>query len=1198
MTTTATASPIEAFIARWAASSGAERANFHGFVYELCDLIGVGRPDPANQGSNADSYRFECPVKFKQPDGSESSGSIDLYKRGSFVMEAKQSREKGRPKELKMAGQPDLFTPDYKPRGQRGANRAWDQLMINARHQAQDYARALPVAHGWPPFVIVCDVGHCIEVYADFSGQGKNYAQFPDRQSFRIFLSDLKDEKVRERLKLIWESPATLDPVRQSAEVTRDISARLAQVSKRLEDRGHNAEDVALFLMRCLFTMFAEDVELLPKDSFSDLLERCKADPSKFPRMVEQLWTAMDKGDFAFAIEQTVRRFNGKLFKDAKALPLEREDIGELHAAAKRDWRKVEPAIFGTLLEQALNPKERAKLGAHYTPRAYVERLVFVTVIEPLRHEWSKVQATAERLKIEADQLATDAEDRARKLKTKDQRELDAIRDARSEAKRTQQQAIDTIHDFHKKLCATRVLDPACGTGNFLYVAMELMKRLEGEVLESLADMGGQEALALDKLAVDPHQFLGLELNPRAAAIAELVIWLGYLQWHFRTKGGQPAEPILRDFKNINFGKPGGYDAVMTWDGYPRPHVEVRDGRRVETYPNARRPAWPEAEFIVGNPPFIGGGGIRASLGGAYTEALWSVHKDINDSADLVMYWWDRAAGELTRAKSPLQRFGFVTTNSVSQSLSGGRVIARHLSAKKPISILMAIADHPWTKATDKAAAVRIAMTVAVPGRVDGVLREVTREAKLDTDQPQIEFAVREGYINSDLSLGVDVTAVEALVANNGIAHDGVKLHGKGFIVTQYEAEALGLGNRDGLDQHIRPYRNGRDLAAQLRGVLVIDLFGLEAELVRKKFPEVYQHLLLKVKPERDRNNRATYRDNWWLFGEPRRELRPALSDLKRYVATVDTARHRVFQFLDSSLICDDKVVVVASSDAFDLGILSSSIHVIWSLRAGGWLGVGNDSVYVKTRCFDPYPFPDCSEDLKERIRDVAEELDAHRKARQAEHPRLTLTQMYNVLEKLTAGEALDADDERIKAQGLVLILKELHDKLDALVFEAYGWPATLTDEEILERLVALNKKRSLEEKVGNIKWLRPDYQIPRFGSDAERARLEAERRAARDTDKLRPRQGALELEDDLQEMMPADASKARFPTGSELAETAAVMSALAAASGPTTVEQIARMFSQGKQVEKRVALTLLALARLGHIAMPSETTFVLRRAA
>ena len=829
---------------------------------------------------------------------------------------------------------------------------------------------------------------------------------------------------------------------------------------------------------------------------------------------------------------------------------------------------------------------------------------MFVTVIEPLRHEWSKVQATAERLKIEADQLATDAEDRARKLKTKDQRELDAIRDARSEAKRTQQQAIDTIHDFHKKLCATRVLDPACGTGNFLYVAMELMKRLEGEVLESLADMGGQEALALDKLAVDPHQFLGLELNPRAAAIAELVIWLGYLQWHFRTKGGQPAEPILRDFKNINFGKPGGYDAVMTWDDYPRPHVEVKDGRRVETYPNARRPAWPDAEFIVGNPPFIGGKDIRASLGDAYTEALWGVHKDINDSADLVMYWWDRAASELTRAKSPLQRFGFVTTNSITQTFSR-RVVARHLEAKKPVSILMAIPDHPWTRATDKAAAVRIAMTVAVPGRVDGVLREVTREAKLDTDQPEIEFAVSEGRINSDLSLGVDVTSAEPLLANEGLSSPGVKLHGSGFIVTPAEAKALGLGRRAGLERHIRPYRNGRDLMATPRGVMVIDLFGLEADDVRKRFPEVYQHLSETVKNAREEQyarsstrDAKEYLDRWWTHGKPREQLRPGLAGLPRYIATVETAKHRVFQFLDGAILPDNMLVAIGSDDAFALGVLSSRIHVIWALRAGGWLGVGNDPRYSKSRCFDPFPFPECSEDLKSRIRAVAEELDAHRKARQAEHPRLTLTQMYNVLEKLKAGEALDDDDERIKAQGLVLILKELHDKLDALVFEAYGWPATLTDEEILERLVALNKKRSLEEKVGNIEWLRPDYQIPRFGSDAERARLEAERRAARDTEKLRPRQAALELDDDLREMMPADASKARFPTGRELAETAAVMSALAAASGPMTVEQIARMFSQGKQVEKRVALTLLALARLGHIAMPSETTFVLRRAA
>ena len=238
--------------------------------------------------------------------------------------------------------------------------------------------------------------------------------------------------------------------------------------------------------------------------------------------------------------------------------------------AAKADWKQVEPAIFGTLLEQALDVTERARLGAHYTPRAFVERLVVATVIEPLRADWLVALATAERLNAEKKHAE------ARKV----------------------------IGEFHSKLCQTRVLDPACGTGNFLYVALELMKRLEGEVLEAVVSLGGQEGLSwLDRQTVDPHQFLGIEKNPRAAAIAELVVWLGYLQWHFRTRSDAPPEPILRDFKNIE-----ARDAVLDWDGAPLPQVARVDGKTVETYPNARRPAWPEAEFIVGNPPFLGQG--------------------------------------------------------------------------------------------------------------------------------------------------------------------------------------------------------------------------------------------------------------------------------------------------------------------------------------------------------------------------------------------------------------------------------------------------------------------------------------------------------------------------------------------------------------------------------------------------------------
>ncbi len=249
--------------------------------------------------------------------------------------------------------------------------------------------------------------------------------------------------------------------------------------------------------MRCLFTMFAEDVKLLPENCFRDWLERARNNTTMFKHELAQLWQAMDKGDYATIAQDKVKRFNGSFFKKATVFDLGREEIGELWEAAKSDWKEVDPAIFGTLLEQALDPKERAKLGAHYTPRAYVERLVVVTIMEPLRQEWASVQATAERYRYQADELESETEKRAAALKTKDQKQLDSIRDARSEARRIRQQGLDTLSTFHKKLCETRVLDPACGTGNFLYVAMEMMKRLEGEVLDSLLDLGGQEALAL-----------------------------------------------------------------------------------------------------------------------------------------------------------------------------------------------------------------------------------------------------------------------------------------------------------------------------------------------------------------------------------------------------------------------------------------------------------------------------------------------------------------------------------------------------------------------------------------------------------------------------------------------------------------------------------------------------------------------------
>ena len=417
--------------------------------------------------------------------------------------------------------------------GLRGTRR-WDDTMLRARNQADGYARAVARTDGWPPFLLVVDVGHVIEVYADFSGQGQGYTQFPDGNRYRITLDDLRDPAIRARLHAIWTAPLTLDPAKISAAVTRKVAAHLAELGKSFEGQGHSSEEVARFLMRCLFTMFAEDVELIPTGAFTSLLKRLRGTPQHALPTLTALWQTMDSGGFSTVLTTDLKRFNGGLFKDAAALPLSELQLSLLIQAAEHNWREVEPAIFGTLLERALDKRQRHKLGAHYTPRAYVERLVAPVVIEPLRADWVYIQGAA---------LTFAAQDK--------------LAEAR-----------DTVRTFHRKLCEVKVLDPACGSGNFLYVALEQMKRLEGEVMALLRELGeDQGALALAGHTVDPHQFLGLELNPWAAAVAELVLWIGYLQWHFRISAsgrehvrgmvcGVGVHGLLAAFRDVELSSP------------------------------------------------------------------------------------------------------------------------------------------------------------------------------------------------------------------------------------------------------------------------------------------------------------------------------------------------------------------------------------------------------------------------------------------------------------------------------------------------------------------------------------------------------------------------------------------------------------------------------------------------------------------
>ncbi len=1025
---------LEAFITRWSASGDAERANKDSFLNELCDVLGVERPNPKTGSSGQDVYVFEKDV-VRAREGGSSIGRVDLYKQGCFLLEAKQGAASG-PK--------------------RRDSPAWNQMMSSAQGQALGYATFLDSP---PPFLLVCDIGYCFDVYASFDGTGY-YRAFPDGHRRRFFLRDLADHA--DLLRTIWTDPLSLDPSKETAAVTRDIAEQIASLARALEAAGQDPERVATFLMRCLFTMFAQNVGLLPKNLFSDSLENYwLPNPASFPGGVGSLWRAMDQG--ADYITGKLLRFNGGLFSTHDAPVLTKEQLILLLMAAKSNWSQVDPSIFGTLLERALNPRERHRLGAHYTPRAYVERLVKPTIEEPLRGDWDLVRAEVQQL-VEQGKVG-DAQKR--------------------------------VLEFHHTLCRTRVLDPACGTGNFLYVTLDLFKRLETEVLALLSELGYKQiGLEMRDYRVTPEQFLGIEVKRWAKEIAELVLWIGYLQWQVRQPGGALTvpQPVLHDYGNIECrdavlaydreellrddkGKP-----VTRWDGETM-KVSPVTGERVPDdqarvplyrYTNPRQATWPKVDFIIGNPPYIGNKRMRLALGDGYVEALRRAHDEVPETADYVMYWWNHSARLVKEGM--VRRFGLITTNSITQAFNR-QVIEPYLHGNHA-HLIFAVPDHPWIDSAD-GAAVRVAMTSVAGGSGIGRLLTIAAEERSVGGEPFVTLVQRDGKINSDFSVGTSVINVEPLRSNDGLSCPGVKLHGAGFIVSGRQAGLLGRDRGGEYLRRIRPYLNGRDVTGSSRNALVIDLFGLTEAEAQARVPEIYQWLYDRVRPERLQNNRAVYRTSWWLFGEPRASFRPALQGLSRFLATPVTSKHRFFVFVDGETLPDDALIAIATSDALLLGVLSSRLHLVWALAAGSHLGVGNDPRYIKTRCFDPFPFPSCSQEQAGRVSHLGESIDFHRKRRQELHPGLTLTGIYNVLEKLRSGEPLTDKDRVIHEQALVSVLKQLHDELDAAVFEAYGWPATLTDEEILERLVALNHERAEEEKQGLIRWLRPEFQNP-----------------------------------------------------------------------------------------------------------------------
>jgi len=1037
---------VEKFIARWAASSAHERRHKDQFFLELCDALGVERPDPQDKSGD---YCFECAVSIDTPDGRASTGFIDFYRRGSFVCEAKQGSEAG---------------DDAVGTARRGTA-PWDKAMRGAYGQALRYASYLP--DGKPPFLITTDIGNCFEVWSGFTGQ---YGGYGARRT--IELAQLADPAVREFFVKVFTDPLDLDPARHAQRVTREVAGHLAELARDLERSSHDPELVAQFLMRCLFTMFCEDVGLLPKKLFSRAVEeRWLPDPRRFPLEVEQLWRAMNDG-LPFGFEPKLLRFNGGLFAHTQSLPMTAAQLKLLLDAAKCDWSNVEPTIFGTLLERALDPVDRQKLGAHFTPREYIERLVRPTVIEPLRADWEIAQAQARQIMDKGDAEPTEAD---------------------------RKKAAAAIRAFHDKLLHTRVLDPACGSGNFLFVTLDLFKQIEAEVLRELADLGvTQAAFEMAGVMVNPGQFLGIEINPRAREIADLVLWIGYLQWYRRVHGDlRPVEPVLREYKNIvcrdavlaydeirpRLGEDG--KPLTTWDQrtfktHPVTGKEVPDeDARVPIldYVNARPADWPEADFIVSNPPFLGARIIRAALQSGYVEALRRVYGSLPETCDYVMYWWDKAAELLENGR--IKSFGFITTNSIVQSYSRP-ILVNHLVARHAMLLKYAIADHPWVETSD-GAAVRIAMTVGV--RANDFKGSATLASVLeDTRGREIVLTAQNvRWIGPDLSATAGLNEIRTLLANENICFQGVVPAGEGFKIGTEELNKL-VATNEGLPPVLRPYIIGRDIVQAPTTRFIIDFWGLSKDEASRRFPRLFQRVLDRVLPERSENRRAVYKEKWWVFAEPRPTMRKAIGNLPRFIVTPYTAKHRPFVFVDGRTLPDAMAYAIVSDDAYLLGVLSSRPHVQWAGASGGTLE--DRPRYNSSHCFAPFPFPAPSEQLRERIRDLGERLDAHRKRVQAEHPDVTLTGMYNALERLreverAGGPVLTEKERAFHDTALIGVLKQLHDELDGAVAEAYGWPAELPDEEILTRLVALNRERAAEEQRGLIRWLRPELQNP-----------------------------------------------------------------------------------------------------------------------
>ena len=833
-----------------------------------------------------------------------------------------------------------------------------------------------------PPLLVVCDLTR-FEVHTNFTDTVKTVYAFT--------LADLLTEEPTaacalpplDVLRFLFEDPERLRPERTTSQVTEEAAAQFSRLADSLRAQGQDAQATAQFLIRLLFCLFAEDVGLLPGALLTRLVETTRLRPDVFTRRLATLFGAMTGGgDFG---EHDIKHFNGGLFADAAVLPLTRDDLAVLSEAAKLDWASIEPSIFGTLFERGLDPDKRAQLGAHYTSRADILLIVEPVLMAPLRRRWRSVQAAVLERLPERDRAGT----RQRVL-------LDA-------------DLVKTLQDFAGEIAAVRVLDPACGSGNFLYVALRELLDLEKEVIAFAATCG----LVGFFPQVGPEQMHGVELNEFASQLAPITVNIGYIQWIRDNAFGQITEPILKHTKTIRH-----QDAVLAFDAAGQP-VE---------------PPWPPADVIVGNPPFLGGNRIRQEIGDRYVESLFALYEGrVPAFSDLVCYWFERARALV--ASGEVQRVGLIAT----QGIRGGvnrRVLTR---IKETGDIFWAQSDRNWF--------------------LDGATVHVSMVGFDNGSEPVRE---RDGQtvstINADLSVDIDLTSVPSLQENVGISYQGPSPKAPFDVSEGTAAKMLALpkniNGRTNSDV-VRPVASAIDLVQQSRRKWTID-FALLPLQQAEEYEAPFEYVKENVYPLRSQNRRAAYAEKWWQYAEARPGMREALCKKNRYIATPRVSKHRVFVWLTSEVLANDGTIVFARDDDYFFGVLHSRAHELWARGKGTQLREAESGFrYTPTSTFETFPFPwppgqEPTADPKvQAIAEAARALVEKRGlwlnpegADPADLAKRTLTNLYNARPAWLDG---------------------LHRTLDRAVFAAYGWPDGLTEAEVLEHLLTLNGQRAGE---------------------------------------------------------------------------------------------------------------------------------------